>query len=176
MDISSDSQVVVESPTLYEAPAEPLDMSMFVDRVAKLSQVSGLSSVQLSPHRVCEDFAYDTLDVFPIFQVSPEAEGYFPDTSPVTPQDPRNLLNSPDTLAHGSLPPEATGSLDSFIGSQVTSLSLTEHAADLSLLPDSLISLPNKILLLTMRPYADVQMRPQSSPGRQSPGGIAHLG
>ena len=80
VDISKDSQVVVESPTFYEALAEPLDMSMFVDRVAKLSQVSGLSSVLLSPNRVCEDYAYDTLDVFPIFQMSLEAEGYFPVT------------------------------------------------------------------------------------------------
>ena len=36
VDISSDSQVVVESPRLYETPAEPLDMSTFVDMVAKL--------------------------------------------------------------------------------------------------------------------------------------------
>ena len=37
VDISSDSQIVVK---LYDAPPEPLDMSMVVDRVAQLSQVS----------------------------------------------------------------------------------------------------------------------------------------
>ena len=67
VDISSDSQIVVESTTLYDAPAEPLDMSTVVHRVAQLSQVSGLSSVQLSPHRVCEDYTHNTLDVFPLF-------------------------------------------------------------------------------------------------------------
>ena len=118
VDMSSDSQIVVKS-------TEPLDMSMVVDRVAQFSQLSGLSSVQLSPNRVCEDYTYNTLDVFPLFQVSPEAEGYFPDTSPVTPPNLRNLPKSPYTLAHGYLPPEATGSLDSFVGSPVTSLSLT---------------------------------------------------
>ena len=83
VDMSSDSQIVVESPTLYDTPAEPLDMSTVVDRVAQVSQASGLSSVQLSTNRVCEDYMYDTLDVFPVFQVSPDAEGYYPDTSPV---------------------------------------------------------------------------------------------
>ena len=131
-------------------------MSMAIDRVAQLSQVSGLSSVQLSPNRVCEDYLYDTLDVFLLFQVSPEADGYCHDTSQVTPPEPQNLPTSPDTLAHGSLPRE---SLDSFVGSPVTSLSLTEHTADLSLLPDLLISLPDEMLLL-----------PMPVPGRQSPG------
>ena len=70
--MSSDSQIVVESPTLYDAPAEPLDMSTVVDSVGQLSQVSGLSSVQLSPNSVCEDYTYNTLDVFPVFQVSPD--------------------------------------------------------------------------------------------------------
>ena len=154
---------------------------MAVDRVVKLSQVSGLLSVQLLPNRVCEDYSYDTLDVFPLFQVSLETGGYFPDTSP----------SSLDTLAHGSLPPEATGSLNSFVGSLAMSLSLTGHTADLSLLPnirrtclycrtygglvsiaghtadlslltDPLISIPDEMLLLPMRP--------QWSPGRQSPG------
>ena len=74
VDMSSDSQIVVES--LCDAPAEPLAVSTVVDGVAQLSQVSGLSLVQLSPNRVCEDFfTYSSLDVFPLFQVSPEAEG-----------------------------------------------------------------------------------------------------
>ena len=118
-------------------------------RVAQLYQVYGLSSIQLSPNRGCEDYAYNILDVFPVFQVSPDAEGYFPDMSPVTPTDLRNLPKAPYTLAHGSLPPEATGSLDSFIGSPVTSMSLTEDAADLSLLPNPLILLLDEMLLLT---------------------------
>ena len=93
---------------------------------------------------MCEDYTHNTLDVFPVFQVSPDDEGYYTDTSSVTPPDLRNLPKSPDTLAHGSLPLEATGSLDSFVGSPVTSMSLTEDAADLSLLPDPLILLQTK--------------------------------
>ena len=87
VDVFSDSQIVVESPSLYDALAEPLDMSTVVDRVAQLSQSSGLSSVQLSPNRVCEDYMYNTLDVFPLFQVSPETEEYFTNTSPSRPSD-----------------------------------------------------------------------------------------
>ena len=72
------------------------------DRVVQLlplqSQVSALSSVQFSPNRVREEFSYDTMVVFPIFQVSQEADGYFPDTSPVTSPDARNIPGS------GSLP------------------------------------------------------------------------
>ena len=100
-------------------------------------------------------------------KVSPKAEGYFPDTSPVTPQHLRNLPKSPETLVHGSLLPEAPRSLDSFVGSPVISMSLTEHAADLSLLPDPLITLQDEILLLGLLP---MPMRPQSSLVRQSPG------
>ena len=50
-------------------------------------------------------------DVFP-FQASPEAEGYFPDTSPVTPSDLRNLPESADTMGHQS-PGESLTSVDS---------------------------------------------------------------
>ena len=86
--MSSEEQVVVDSPTEYEAPVGPLDVSPAADRVVQLlplqSQVSVLSSFQLSPNRVREDFSYDAMDVFPVFQVSQEADGYFPDTSPVT--------------------------------------------------------------------------------------------
>ena len=95
----------------------PVNISALVDSVVQLSQISALPSVQLSPNRACEDYSFDTLDVFPIFQVSPETDGYLPATSPVTPPDPRNLPTSPDTLARGSLPPGATWSLDSLIDS-----------------------------------------------------------
>ena len=62
---------------------EPLDMSTVVERVAQLFQESGFSSIQLLPNRVCEHYTYNTLDVFPVFQVSPDVEGYYPDTSPL---------------------------------------------------------------------------------------------
>ena len=69
--MSSEEQVVVESPTEYEAPVGSMDVSPAADRVVQFlpleSQVSLLSSVQLSPNRVREDFNYDTMDVFPAF-------------------------------------------------------------------------------------------------------------
>ena len=61
------------------------------------------------------------------------------------PPDLRNLPKSPDTLAYGSLQPEATGLHDSFVGSPVTSMSLTEDAAG------PLISLPDEMFLLRCR-------------------------
>ena len=62
MAMSSEEQVVVESPTDNEAPVGSLDVSPAADRVVQLlpleSQVSLVSSVQLSPNRV--------QDVFPV--------------------------------------------------------------------------------------------------------------
>ena len=72
VDVSRDSQVVVESPSHYEAPAVPVNISGLVESVVQLSQIYALSSLQLSHNRVREDYAYDTMDVFPVFQVSPQ--------------------------------------------------------------------------------------------------------
>ena len=113
-------QVVVESPTSYDAPVVPLEISPVADHFATLkSQVSHLSSVQLSPNRVRENLDYDTLDVFPMFTVSPRTDAYLPCVSPIV------SLSSPVSPAAptvGSLLDEATGSFDSNIGSPVTSL------------------------------------------------------
>ena len=68
--VYSDSQLVVESPSHYEAPAVPIRISALVESVVQLSQISALSSVQRSPNRVREDYTYDTVYVFPVFQVS----------------------------------------------------------------------------------------------------------
>ena len=113
------SQVVVESPSHYEAPAVPVkgvNISALVESVVQLSHISALSSVQLSLNRVREDYSYDTMDVFLAFLVSPDIDGYIPATSPVTPPVSGELLTSPATLGSDSLPPGATGSLDSLIG------------------------------------------------------------
>ena len=73
MPVNSDSQLVVESPSHYEVPTVPINISALVESVVQLSQISALSSVPMSPNRVCEDYTYDTVDVFPVFQVSPDA-------------------------------------------------------------------------------------------------------
>ena len=49
------------------------------------SQVSQLSS----PTRVQEDCIFDTIDVFPMYAVSPIKDGYFPSVS---------LISSPNTM------------------------------------------------------------------------------
>ena len=124
-----------------------LDISLVTDGMANIYplqyQVSAVSSVQWSPNRVREDFTYDTMDSFPVFQVSQDNVRYLQKTSPVTSPDSRNIPGAPD-----SLPNEATGSLDSIVGSPVTSLSLTDFAADLSILSAPLIPLPGELLLL----------------------------
>ena len=80
------SQIVVESPTSYESPVDSKDLCLAADRVVPLlpqeSQVSQLSSVQLSPNRVWADYDFDTMDVFPMYTVSPKNEGYFPSVPP----------------------------------------------------------------------------------------------
>ena len=95
------------------------------------------------------------MDVFPVFQVSQEADGYFPDTFPVTSSDARSIPSSPVTPPPSSLLNEATGSFDSIVESPVTSLSITDYAAE------PLIPLRNELLLLPM----PVPMWPQPSPG-----------
>ena len=56
---------------------------------------------------------------------------------------------SPTALAAGSLLDEATGSYHSTIGSPATSLSITDHAANLQLLSEQLSPLPDAVLLHT---------------------------
>ena len=69
------------------------------------SQISVLSSIQLSPKWVREDYIYDTVDVFPVFQVSPDTAKYLPATSPIMPPDTGSLLTSPISPGSDSLPP-----------------------------------------------------------------------
>ena len=45
VDVSSDLHVVVESPSHYEVPAMPVNISAFVESVVQLSQISALSPV-----------------------------------------------------------------------------------------------------------------------------------
>ena len=59
--------------------------------------------------------------------------------------DARSIPSSPVAPASGSLLNEATGSFDSTFG---TFLSITDYAADLSLLSEPLIPLPDELLLL----------------------------
>ena len=75
----------MESPSHYEAPAVPLNISALMESVVQLSQIAALSSVQLSPNLVCDDYTYDTVNVFPVCHVSPDTAEYLPATSPVTP-------------------------------------------------------------------------------------------
>ena len=113
---SGASQVVVESPSHYEAPAVPVVILELLDSVVQMSQLSALSYVQLSPDRVHEDCTSESVDVFPVYQVSPDNTGYLPATSPVTPPIPGSLPTSPIPRGPDSLPPGTTGSFDSLLG------------------------------------------------------------
>ena len=112
-----------------------------------------------------DDFKYDTLDVFPVFQVSQEHDGYLPETSQITSPEARSRQSSPLVPAPGYRLNEVTGSFDSIVGRQVTSLSITDYTADLSLLSEPLIPLPDELLLLPL----PVPMRPVPSPQGQLP-------
>ena len=140
----------MESPSHNEAPAVPVNILALVESVVQLSQISAFSSVQLSPKRMREDYSYDTIDVFPVFQVTPEIDGYLPATSLVTPPVSGNLPTSPATWGPDSLPPGATGSLNSLIGGLVMSWSLIEQTTDLSRLSLPFIPLADDLLLLPL--------------------------
>ena len=145
VSMESVDQVVIESPTSYDAPVAALDMATVAEwletRNPQESQVSHLSSVQLSPNRVREDFDLGTLDVFPVFAAPLETNGYLPRISPVS------SPGSPVAPAVSSLLDEVTGSYHSTIGSPATSLSITDHAANLHLLSEPLIPLPDAVFL-----------------------------
>ena len=97
------SQIVVESPSHYEAPDVPVvDLTLF-DTVTHMSQVSALSSVLLSPNRVHEDCTSGATDIFPIYQVSLGNTGYLPVTSPIMPPIPDCLPIPPGLEQLGRL-------------------------------------------------------------------------
>ena len=96
----------------------------------------------MSPNQVSEDYTYDTVDVFPVFHVFPDAAEYLPATSPVTPPESESL----PTLLIPPDPPGATGPFDSILDCQ----SLIEQATDLSQLSTPLIPLPDDLILLPM--------------------------
>ena len=89
------------------------------DRVVTLlPQESHVS--QLSPNRVREDFDLDvdTMDVFPVFPVSPRTDGYFPSVSPVSSPSALSTPGSSAAPGPGSLLNKATGPFDSTVGSR----------------------------------------------------------
>ena len=134
-----------------------------------------MSSVQLSPNRVWADYDFDTMDVFPMYAVSPRNEGYFPSVSPISTPITLSKPGSPVKPVTGSLMDEATGSFDSAIGSPVTSLSITDYAADLNLLSEPLVLLPEVMMLQS----APVPVRPSHAPGLPvdpSPAVLSHKG
>ena len=114
-----------------DVPIIGLGMLPNVNQFALLShqgsQVSHLSSVQLSPNRVRLDFDMNILDVFPVFAASARSGRYLP---PVLSPELPSSRASPYA---DSLPDQAAASRDSVIGSPSTSLSITDHTADLRL-------------------------------------------
>ena len=84
---------VVESPMSDVASVVDSDMLPVTGRFTPLnpqgSQVSHLSSMQLSPNRVRSDFDLDAVDLFPVFATSPRSDGDLPLLSPIsTPESP----------------------------------------------------------------------------------------
>ena len=150
-------QMIVESPTSYDAPVVDLEISPMADHFAPLipqeSQVSHLSSVQ--PNRVRLDFDYDTLDVFPVLPMSPGTDGYLPCfVTGLT-----GLTRLTGCTGYRLSTRRGDWSRDSIIGSPATSLSKTDHPANLNLLSRPLIPLPDTVLLHT-DPALLLELRP----------------
>ena len=104
-------QVVVESPTPYDVPVVAFNISSVGEQLEicnpRESRELPLSSVPLSPNRVSGDFDFGTMDVFPVFTVSPNTDGYLPHISRVS------SPGSPVVPTAGSVLDEATGSFHS---------------------------------------------------------------
>ena len=96
----------VESPSHYPATAEPVVLS-------------AVSSTQVSPSQVWEERSSVTLDVFPVYEESPDSSYYVPATSPVIPPFSEGSL---PLLGPESLPRGVPASLDSLLAYDITLL------------------------------------------------------
>ena len=103
------------------------------------SQVSHLSSVQLSPNRVRLDFEIDTVDLDPLLATSPRSAGDLLLISPIS--SPESPLSCASPNAHSRLD-EASVSVYSSRESPATSMSVTNHTGELQLMTPPLIPLP----------------------------------
>ena len=83
-----------------------------------------------------------TLDVFPVYEPSPNSSLYVPATSPVTPAFTEGSLH---LLGMEFLPPGGRAPLDSLLAYDIT---LLDRDQDLSLLPVPLLPLPDDFRLL----------------------------
>ena len=94
-----------------------------------------------------------TLDVFPVYERSPDTSYYVPVTSPVTPLSSEGVLPllDPESLSLG-----ATASLDSLLENDIIFL---DRDVDLSLLAVPLLPLPDDLQLL---PDIALERRPVS--------------
>ena len=133
------------SPTPYDAPVVPLDISPVADHLATCDPQES----QVGTCRQCNCYLIGCARILtllmysPVFPVSPRTNGYLSRVSPVS------SPGSPAAPAAGSLLDEETGSYHSVIGSPATSLSSTYHAANLQLLSEPLTPLPDAVLLHT---------------------------
>ena len=119
-------------------------------------KISALSSIQLSPNRVSEDDTYNTVYIFPVFQVSPDAAEYLPATSPLMSLDSGSLPSSPIPPDPDCLP----------VVRQPTRMSSPYQTRSGSVeIITTTIPLPDDLLLLPM----PVPRPPSPSPVRQSP-------
>ena len=132
---------VVESPSQYPAPAEPVELS-------------AVSSVLISPNQVREDCS-SVLDVYPVYEVSPDTMGYIPSMAPGGPTSSAVSLPPSDLE---SLPPVAVDGVIAY------DLNLLDPGTDLSLLAFPLFPLPAGMLLVPLLP-SDL---PSTSPERPS--------
>ena len=125
-----------------------MNILSLIEWVLQLSQLSGLSSVQLC-------LMFIPVDVFPVYQVSPNTTEYY-QTSLVMPPVSESSPTSPVHPGPDSLLPGATESFDSLVECQ----SLLEQDPDLSCLSPPLVP-PAVDLLLFPLP---VPMPPQRLP------------
>ena len=131
---------VVESPSHYPAPAEPVELS-------------AVFSVLISPNRVRENCSSVSLDVYPVYEVSPDTMGYVPSTAPGGPTS--SAVSLPLSQ---SLPPVAVD------GVIACDLNLLDPGTDLSLLAFLIFPLPAGMVQMPLL----LSDQPSTSPERPS--------
>ena len=129
---------VVESPSHYPAPAETVELS-------------AVSSVLISPSRVREDCSSVSLDVYPVYEVSPDTMGCVPSTAPRGTYIVHSLVAS---VGSGVSPSSGGGVL-------ACDLSLLDRGTDLSFVAIPLFPLPAGMLLVPLLPSDQPSTSPE---------------
>ena len=119
---------VLQSPSHYSTPAVPVDLS-------------AISSILISPNRVRTDYSSGSLDVDPVFEVSPDTTCLLRAVVPAAPA----AVSLPPSGAESGLPLRLDGTMSYNLG-------LVDLGSDVPLVTIPIYPLPVEMVLMPVPP------------------------